>query len=360
MAAKQYIIYRSQKPLFAEAVAELLELAEGANCGRIVRMVFFGAPQSNTEYIEQNQIIKDCFSTHSYPILTAYIAQVPLCSSLAVEVTYVPHEASVEFKGDYMVLDGCEVMTAAIQSDVNLGIGEQSEAIFGRVGEILAVENIAVDDIVRQWNYIENITAISPQGQHYQLFNDARSAFYAQCKWLNGYPAATGIGTQYGGVVVVLDAMRNSSACSLPVDNPLQISAHNYSQEVLINSVEKHKTTPKFERARFIAGRSPMVYISGTAAIRGEASCRDDLTSQTQLTMENINHLISGENLLKHGADSFGTMEYRAMRAYLKDKSAWGPAKEWLDDNYPAVEMLYLWAGICREELLIEIEGIAM
>ena len=360
MTTKQYLIFRSQKPIFAEAVAELLKQATNANCGRVVRMVFFGAPQSNAEYIEQNQIMKDCSSSLRYPILTAYVAQAPLCSSLAVEVTYVPQEASVEFKGDYMLLDGCEVMTAAIQADVSLGIGEQSEIIFGRVGEILEIEKIAVDDIVRQWNYIENITAISPQGQHYQLFNDARSVFYSQCKWRNGYPAATGIGAQYGGVVVVLDAVRNSSVCSLPVDNPLQISAHNYSQEVLINSVEKHKTTPKFERARFIAGCNPMVYISGTAAIRGEASCREDLTSQTRLTMENINYLTSGENLLKHGADSFGEMEYRAMRAYLKDKSEWSPAKEWLDENYPAVEMLYLWADICREELLIEIEGIAM
>ena len=38
----------------------------------------------------------------------------------------------------------------------------------------------------------------------------------------------------------------------------------------------------------------------------------------------------------------------------------WNLAKEWLDKNYPTVDMLYLWADICREELLIEIEGFAV
>jgi hypothetical protein len=30
-----------------------------------------------------------------------------------------------------------------------------------------------------------------------------------------------------------------------------------------------------------------------------------------------------------------------------------------MEQNYPQVDVLYLWADICREELLIEIEGIA-
>ncbi len=360
MTTKQYYIFRSQEPAFQTAVSHLLESAMGAGCGKMVRMVFFGAPKDNSEYIEQNNIIKACAATRCGDLLTAYVAQQPLCCSLAAEVSYVAEDVQVEFKGDYALLDGCEILSAAIQADLMLDIGGQAEQIFSRMSEILAAEDIAVDDIVRQWNYIERITALSPQGQHYQLFNDARSAFYAGCKWSNGYPAATGIGAQWGGVVVIFDALRNSSAYSRPVDNPLQISAHSYSQKVLINSIEKHKTTPKFERARYMCGHKPMAYISGTAAIRGEESCREGLAEQARLTMENIDHLTGVENLKQSGVADAQRLEYCAMRAYLKDNKNWSEAKAWLKENYPAVDMLYLWADICREELLIEIEGFAV
>ena len=360
MTTKQYFILRSQRSDFRAALAELLDMAVAADCGRVVRMVFFGAPSSNEEYIEQNSIIKECVSHIDNPILSAYIAQAPLCSTLAAEVTCVGEKVVVEHKGDYCLLNGREILSAAIQSDPMLGIGEQAEQIFAHMSEILAAEGIAIDDIVRQWNYIERITDFSTRGQHYQLFNDARSEFYSRCAWTNGYPAATGIGAQWGGVVVVFDALRNSASHSYPVDNPLQISAHSYSQKVLINNVDKHKTTPKFERARYVAGASPMVYISGTAAIRGEASCMEDLTSQTRLTMENIDYLTSGDNLKNSGVAEVGSLKYRAMRAYLKNRTDWNLAKEWLDKNYPTVDMLYLWADICREELLIEIEGFAV
>ena len=52
-------------------------------------------------------------------------------------------------------------------------------------------------DIVRQWNYLERITDITHGNQCYQDFNDVRTLFYASSAWESGYPAATGIGTQY-------------------------------------------------------------------------------------------------------------------------------------------------------------------
>ena len=38
------------------------------------------------------------------------------------------------------------------------------------------------------------------------MFNNVRSNFYNQAVWTNGYPAATGIGTNLGGVLVDIDA----------------------------------------------------------------------------------------------------------------------------------------------------------
>ena len=84
-------------------------------------------------------------------------------------------------------------------------IREQSDDVFSRIRQVLDTEQIPVSSIVRQWNYIEKITNYDNVGhQHYQDFNDARSLFYTNVEWETGYPAATGIGTQCGGIMVAL------------------------------------------------------------------------------------------------------------------------------------------------------------
>ncbi len=360
MTKKYYHIYRSQAKEFEVALGEILAaVTEEQN---IVRIVFFGPPTDNEEFTQQRKRIETVVKKRFTPCpMLAYIAQTPLCSTLVAEVTTIAGEElkHIEYHDDYIVINEEEFLSGGIYSDTSSGIDQQAEKIFARVSEILQSENIEVDDIVRQWNYIEQITRIGDRGQHYQLFNDARSHFYNTTSWENGYPAATGIGTQTGGVTVVFDAVRESKKCSTPIDNPLQISAHAYSQQVLINTTDTHKTTPKFERARHMAGEELMIYISGTAAIRGEDSCKQDIVGQTALTMENIDYLISEKNQRASGVAHPVKMEYATMRAYIKHCNNLDSVISWMNKHYPNMQTIYLWADICREELLIEIEGIA-
>lgn len=161
---------------------------------------------------------------------------------------------------------------------------------------ILNREKFPVGSIVRQWNYIDGITAFDNNGdQHYQMFNNARSEFYLSDTWKNGYPAATGIGTRGGGVIVDIDAAmaKEVSFSILPIDNELQVAAYSYSGSVL-EKADTGKTTPKFERAKSLqTGDCCMMYLSGTAAIRGEVSLAEaDVVAQLRITLENIRHLI--------------------------------------------------------------------
>ena len=361
MTRKIFNIYRSQAVGFERALDEMLAaIAENEN--EVIRIVVFGAPNNNDEYVRQRSILEQrCNETFCERTpMVGYIAQAPLRYTLAAEVTFVDKSvaANIVRCKDYIRI-GNEILSSAIYSSLEYGIAQQAECIFARMAVILNAEGVATSDIVRQWNYIENITHLSSQGQHYQLFNDARSSFYNACSWENGYPAATGIGTQMGGVMVMFDAVCDSAQHSTAVDNPLQVSAHAYSQQVLINTTETHKTTPKFERARYMKADEASVYISGTAAIRGEESCREDAVGQARLTMENIDYLISAENLIKSGVVEPQTMAYASLRAYLKHRADLSAVVEWMEQNYPQVDVMYLWADICREELLIEIEGIA-
>ena len=91
-----------------------------------------------------------------------------------------------------------------------------------------------------------------------------------------------------------------------------------------------------------------LIYISGTAAIRGEESLTGvGLERQLHITMENIAQLT-------------GDVPLKMLRVYLKNKSDYKEARELLNGYQLAIPISYMCADICRDELLIEIEGIAI
>lgn len=361
MVRKHYNIITTRSADFDCAAAELAERA-AASEGMVVRIVFFGATADNDDHIERREKIRSiCLERFGERMpAIGFVAQAPLRSTLAAEVTTVDGTVGIERHEDYLTLDSCEIISDALHADLSSSIAEQADAVFERMGRILAAEGFAAAHIARQWNYIERITRLATQGQHYQMFNDARSRFYDRYTWPQGYPAATGIGTATGGVAVMFDAVKDARQ-NVAIDNPLQIAAHAYSQQVLIDRPEnRSKTTPKFERARYVAcDNAQMVYISGTAAIRGEQSCRADITEQVRMTMDNIAALVGCDNIRNHGIDHPEPMHYAMLRVYIKRRDDVAAAARWLDENYPDVPAVYLLADICRDELLVEIEGIA-
>ena len=299
------------------------------------------------------------------------------------------------------------------------GVGQdffgRSKAAMDVVHGILTECRFDTHDIVRQWNYIEDITAEKDGLQNYQQFNDARAAFYDNSTWPAGYPAATGIGASGGGVVVEFDAASCGDGIHIvPVDNRLQVAAYSYSQDVLAGGgsvgrgrrVERDgerlrstanrrqaegrkacsngrgakeegeakspfstacprnvcNSTPKFERAKMITSPGGYkLYISGTAAIRGQESlATDDVAAQTAATMENIEELLSAAQAL---AVPFASPATRArllnLRVYIKRSEDFAAVRECLAARYPAVPVICILADICREELLVEIEALA-
>lgn len=245
---------------------------------------------------------------------------------------------------------------------------KQAHAAFEQMARILDRENMSFAHVVRQWNYIENITGSSRledgDKQNYQIFNDMRAIYYGRADFTNGYPAATGIGMNAGGTVLAFIAVDASPDWAvLPVHNPGQIDAHRYSQEVLVGTAIKElqrKATPKFERAKLLANEDDyIVYISGTAAIRGQETVPDDDAGvQTQVTIENIAELVSAENLRNHGLKSNrepGPLTY--CRVYVKYEKDVPRVKKVCDECYDGVPVIYLIADICRPDLTVEIEG---
>ena len=244
-------------------------------------------------------------------------------------------------------------------SDFSSDVKTQSNEVFENIEKILSLHGFQVNDIVRQWNYIGNITCHREGRQNYQEFNDSRSAYYLTGEWRNGYPAATGISTASDGIIVSCIAYKASEGI-YPINNPLQTAAHVYSKDVLIDEKPGAlKTTPKFERAKVIeVGDSTYCFVSGTAAIRGEESMQaDSARLQTLQTIENIRHLVSEENLARHGCHA-QNLKYTHLRIYIKHESDFNDIKDVVEMAYPGIPAIYTVADVCRSELLVEIEGI--
>lgn len=369
MALLKYNILRSREASFDDALADLIHRMDGR--APIVRVVFFGTPLSD-EHVAANRFkIAEAlfykFGDRS-PVFS-YVAQPPFGSTLVVETHTANNLKDLSFRFStqevrYAVIEsarGKAIFTGGIiHNDFGATIAEQSRMVLGSLAAILGGEGLSVSDISRQWNYIPRITHIGRDGQqHYQAFNDARSDFYSSVEWNDGYPAATGIGTTFGGVMVEVDAAQLSHTRIVPLDNSLQVAAHHYSTQVLCGS--KILSTPKFERAKAIDyGRDGVkIYISGTAAIRGEESLKGvGIEEQTRATVENIDWLVGHENMAKAGIEVHGEPQYKVLRVYLKYRSDYMPARTALERRFGSLPILYVLSDVCREELLIELEGV--
>ncbi|GHT35130.1 PTS cellobiose transporter subunit IIC [Bacteroidia bacterium] len=356
----RYRIYSVEKEAFPVMVDRLLGLLPEGEA--VLRLAFFGMPASNDEYLARREVLKEKVAARfeeREPALS-YVSQPPLHAALLVEVhSFVPDEMDkIVYKQfhnyPYCVLvneEGRFLFAGGFQSDdLNKSIEQQSVEVFRHIDGLLAFERFPIFSIIRQWNYIEQITSFREENQHYQSFNNVRGDFYAKTTWENGYPAATGIGANLGGVLVDLDAavFSSPSAYTTPIDNPLQVAAHAYSDKVLETAKQK-KATPKFERAKSMTfDNRRLIYISGTAAIRGEESLKGvGLARQLQATMENIARLT-------------GPARPIILRVYLKDKALNAEAERLMNEYRLDIPVSYMWADVCRDELLIEIEGIAI
>ncbi len=338
---------------FNVAIDELLK--QISSIENVVRVVFFVEVADNDAYLQTLAICKEKIGEK---FLFSIIAQKPLTDNVSVEceVAFLKGHQFDTLKRrntedcDYFVVEKMgkkAVFSTIFSENLSLSVQEQSEIVFRRLFRILEKESMPIDSIVRQWNYIERITDVDAGGQRYQQFNDSRSSFYAKTTWPKGYPAATGIGVSAGGVIVEVNAVQGAEL--KPIDNALQVPAHKYSDAVLRSGNGKKATSPKFERAKLQDNK--WLYISGTAAIRGELNVDKSASEQTQVTLENINDLLktsgmTAENLV-------------ALRVYVKRSSDFYEVKQVVETLLPNTMAIYVQSDVCRPELLVEIEGIA-
>jgi hypothetical protein len=352
---------------FSEELQNCLLQLKNINSGKkIFKLNFFIEANTKEEYIQFQQIIHlEVFNHLFEDILLSVLAQPPLTGKLIVEACFYDPlfwKSAFVSKGENGAVlfeqEDSRILIGNVQSFENENCRHNSENTFLQLKEIFRSGGFPVNSIVRQWNYIENILGFDDNKQRYQEFNNVRSDFYGESFREKGYPAATGIGMKQGGIIIEFIAIQSDKLISLPIDNPEQIAAHSYSKNVLVGEECILKTTPKFERARFLElfGKK-VIFISGTASIRGENTIGiGDPALQTEVTIDNIKQLYSDKVLSKISNGDL-VAKYGHARIYIKERKDFAAIKKTFRLHFGNLPVVYIVADICRKDLLVEIEG---
>jgi chorismate lyase / 3-hydroxybenzoate synthase len=194
--------------------------------------------------------------------------------------------------------------------------------------------------------------------QNYRDFVMGRSmAFEEWAHRFEGMPAATGVGASSGGIDLYFLATRTGDVVHL--ENPRQTPAHRYPQRYGPRS-------PSFARATYLqpaAGSPGTLFVSGTASILGDATeSVGDIKGQCDVTIDNLEVLISRENLESHGVDDgFGLTDLDSLKVYVRDAEDLPIVVERCQAAFAdRAQISFLVADICRPDLLVEIEGICV
>jgi len=368
---------RSGRDLHAQAddalrTIEAVISEEGAR-GTIVKQVVFYSDHSQLESLKAR--IREFYGP-DLPA-TTYVPQCPCAGKLLeIEAMGVGRgfgDVEILRRGEQMVITRhngiawahCSQITPTTDAS---SLYERSLDCFRQMRDLLAAENIGFDRIIRTWLYIGDIVGPEADTQRYKEVNRARTDFFGDYQFGRGivppsyngmvYPASTGIGADDRDIVMscVAFATDRNDIMAVPLENPRQTSAFDYA------AVYSPKS-PKFSRAMALScGRYATILVSGTASItESETRHVGDVIGQTEETLDNIEALIGHENLARHGMPGHNaTLDDLAFaRVYVKRQADYAKIRAVCESRLGELPTIYAVAEVCRDDLLVEIEGMA-
>ncbi|MCC6234845.1 MAG: dioxygenase [Verrucomicrobiales bacterium] len=319
------------------------------------------------------EIVRETFGDAS-PVAT-FVRQPPCCgAALGLELWAVGGpRVQVQRPGPGVLTvesDGIRwVHCGGVRGDATArGPYQESCSAFARLREQLALAGVGLDQVVRTWLYVNQITEGADGVQRYQELNRARTDCYREIQfghrhrapWAPSpiYPASTGIGTSGERIdmaCLALDTQR-SDVFLLPLENPQQTPACRYESAYSPQS-------PKFSRAMAVVqGHFVSTLVSGTASIVDSRTVHPgDVVRQTEQTLDNIEHLMAPANFERLGLAGAGATlrDVAKLRVYVKRSEDYEACREVVERRLPRVPAIYLVADVCRPDLLVEIEAVA-
>jgi chorismate lyase / 3-hydroxybenzoate synthase len=195
---------------------------------------------------------------------------------------------------------------------------------------------------VRMWNHVGSINADEDGMERYRLFCAGRHEAFVAAGYHHGadLPAASAVGMSGRGLATYFLAAREPG---LQIENPRQMAAYRYPPRYGPKS-------PSFSRATLWRDT---LFVSGTSSVVGHESVHmGDVEAQLDETLRNI------EVVIAQAFPGRGLETVVAAKTYIRRAGDYELIARRLDAIFPM--NLYLESDICRSELLLETEVVAV
>ncbi len=365
-----------------KSVDETIDYVNNCDTRNLLKLTLFVNIYDNNTFKEFCKKV-DVTKKNRQDFLISIVAMPPVDGSFCVfEAIEISNKSNSDISFNhsktisYCTIKNEECLTLITSSTPNISGNETSlenlykEAYksFEEMKNILISVGMFFSDVVRQWSYIEKILDKEEfengEKQYYQVFNDIRSHFYKDEPFDNGLMSATAVGSLAGIFSTEIIAIRpyNDKIKIVAIKNPNQNEAFNYSDNKLIGTpleLTKKLTTPKFSRAKLVYSNSKQIFfISGTSSVIGEESVSVGNTlGQLEVTLKNIEILLKEQNNIN--PERLNNASVRLLRVYLKDTAYSLEIKKSCKRKFENAQIVMINSIVCRDNLNIEIEGIA-
>jgi enamine deaminase RidA (YjgF/YER057c/UK114 family) len=225
-----------------------------------------------------------------------------------------------------------------------------SEQAYGRLFALLQAQGMP--HLWRVWNYLADINRDDDGLERYRWFNQGRHDAFRAAGAATEHlvPAASALGCASGPLSIAFMASRTAPC---PIENPRQVSAFHYPAQY-------GPRPPVFARAALAwHGSNELLFVSGTASIVGHESAHPgDVTAQCEETARNI-HAVLEAARHRSRRGGFGP-EALVHRAYVRHAEHRDAVRAALQHHLGGASLTLLQADVCRTELLVEVESLAI
>ncbi len=320
------------------ARADELEAAARRDAGRLLFAVRYGAPRA-------------ALADSPFPIID--IPNPVLGDGPSVELWRSPEPVRVRRHGRFVCAENGTVLFAAAVYPLGDDLETDAVALYR---DLLAVAaDSGYPAMQRLWNYLPGINGEQHGVERYKRFSAGRARGYEERFGVPAeqhFPASTAIGSTGDALVVTFLAAREPGR---HVENPRQVSAFRYPSQY-------GEKSPSFARGTLSpAALGHAFLLSGTASVVGHESRHEgDVRRQLDETVRNIETLSEAVGAVSaRPAPSLACFDY--VKTYLRHPSDFPAVRDALAPRLgPSTSAVWLEADVCRAELLLEIEGIAL
>ncbi|MBT3219299.1 MAG: hypothetical protein HN348_09430 [Proteobacteria bacterium] len=231
----------------------------------------------------------------------------------------------------------------SVQGDPAASPTTQTEQMFAKAKAALNELGFSFSHVIRTWIYLPRIV------EWYDAFNKVRNALFTEYGLIGGtnvFPASTGIEGNSGSGRCTMDVLAVDCGDSKSVSvQPITSTSHQR---------QSFEYGSAFSRGYALnQGKSKTVFVSGTASIdsEGETVHRDDGEAQIEHTLLGIQSLLSEQHL------TIDQIELATV--FCKNRTIFEifPRVAQRFGQFPAV---LVQADVCRPDLLVEIEALAV